>query len=170
MINVAETLSRMSASDVRVTLDGDGLRVIAPAGAMTENRVAFMRQHRNAIIEFLRAEEHDRVRVLNLRSVPEPDETDTADAAEGRSIIEAVKAVGGWVRIENERIVLRWRHDVMPGATIDRIMAARTAVVLAMRTEDDESAECDRLERNAIDYEADFDNATPPGDNVKAVS
>ena len=132
MINVAELLSDMSECDVRVSLDGDGLRVIAPAGTMTEDRVAFMRQHRNAIIEFLRAEERDRVRVLNLRSVPEPDETDTADAAEGRSIIEAVKAVGGWVCIENERIVLRWRHDVMPGALIDRILTNRTGVVAAL--------------------------------------
>ena len=58
----------------------------------------------------------------------------------------------------------------MPGATIDRIMAARSAVVLAMRTEDDESAECDRLERDAIENEADFDNAKLPSDNVKAGS
>ncbi len=170
MIDVAETLSRMNASDVRVTLDGPGLRVIAPAGAMNEDRVAFMKQHRDAIIDFLRAEERDRVRVLNLRSTPDPDETDNADPNEGRSIIEAVKAVGGWVHIENERIVLRWRHDVMPGATIDRIMAARTAVVLAARIEDDESAECDRLECDAIENEADFDNAKLPSDNVKAES
>ena len=144
------------------------MRVIAPAGTMTEDRVAFMRQHRNAIIEFLRAEERDRVRVLNLRSVPEPDETDTADAAEGRSIIEAVKAVGGWVRIENERIILRWRHDVMPGSLIDRIMTVRTAVVLAVRNEEDESADHNRLERDAIQNEADFDNATPPSNDVEA--
>ncbi len=158
MADVAETLVRMKASDIRVTLDGPGLRVIAPAGAMTDDRVAFMKQHRNAIIEFLQAEERDRVRVLNLRSTPDPDETDNADSAEGRSIIEAVKSVGGWVRIENGRIVLRWRHDVMPGALIDRIMAARTAVVLAVHNENDESADHDRLERMAIQNETDFDN------------
>ncbi len=32
MTDVAEILSRMSESDVRVSLDGDGLRVIAPTG------------------------------------------------------------------------------------------------------------------------------------------
>ena len=133
MINIAETLSRMKASDVRVTLDGPGLRVIAPAGAMTNDRVAFMKRHRDAIIEFLRAEERDRVRVLNLRSTPDSDEPDNTDSDEGRSIIEAVKAVGGWVRIENGRIVLRWRHDVMPGALIDQILANRTGVVAALK-------------------------------------
>ena len=168
MVNIAETLSRMSTSDVRVMLDGPGLRVIVPAGAMTDDRVAFMKQNRDAIIEFLRAEEHNRVRVLNLRSTPDSDEPDNADAAEGRRIIEAVKTVGGWVRIENERIILRWRHDVMPGSLIDRIMAARIAVVLAARNEDDESADHDRLERDAIQNEADFDNATPPSNDVEA--
>ena len=83
MINVAETLSCMKASDIRVTLDGPGLRVIAPAGAMTADRVVFMKHNRDAIIDFLRAEERDRVRVLNLRSTPDSDEPDNADAAEG---------------------------------------------------------------------------------------
>ena len=156
MINVAETLACMNASDVRVTLDGDGLRVIAPAGTMTEDRVAFMRQHRNAIIEFLRAAERDRVRVLNLRSTPDLDEFDNAEAAEGRSIIKAIEAVGGWIRIENGRIVLRWRHDVMPGALIDRILANRTGIVTALGNED---LAYDTLERDAIQNEADSDNA-----------
>ena len=105
---------------------------------------------------------------LNLRSTPDDDEPDNADSEEGRRIIEAIKAVGGWLRIENERIVLRWRHDVMPGALIDRIMAARTAVVLAAHNEDVDSADHDRLERDAIQNEADFDHATPLATNVEA--
>ena len=44
-------------------------------------------------------------------------------------------------------------------------MAARTAVVLAVHNEDDESADHDRLERDAIQNEADFDNAMLPGDD-----
>ncbi len=132
MINVAELLSDMSERDVRVSLDGDGLRVIAPAGTMTEDRVAFMRQHREAIIEFLRTKERDRVRVLVLLSEPRPDETDNADPADGQSIIAAVEKVGGWLAIEHSRIVLRWRHDVMPGALVDRILANRIGVVAAL--------------------------------------
>ena len=99
MIDVAETLARMNASDVRVMLDGPDLRVIAPAGAMTEARVAFMKQHREAIIEFLRAEERDRVRVLNLRATPDPDESDNCDSEEGRRTVEAIEAVGGLVGV-----------------------------------------------------------------------
>ncbi len=132
MINVAELLSNMSERDVRVSLDGDGLRVIAPAGTMNEDRVAFMRQHREAIIDFLRAKERDRVRVLVLLSEPRPDETDNADPADGQSIIAAVEKVGGWLAIEHSRIVLRWRHDVMPGALIDRILTNRIGVVAAL--------------------------------------
>ncbi len=132
MINVAELLSDMSERDVRVFLDGDGLRVIAPNGTMTEDRVALMRQHREAIIEFLRAKERDRVRVLVLLSAPYPDELDNADPEEGRRIVAAVEKVGGWLAIEHGRIVLRWRHDVMPGALIDRILTNRTGVVAAL--------------------------------------
>ena len=87
MTDVAEILSHLSDRDVRVSLDGDGLRVIAPSGTMTEDRIAYMRQHREAIIEFLRAEERDRVRVLVLLSEPRPDETDNADPADGQSIV-----------------------------------------------------------------------------------
>ncbi len=133
MTDVAEILSNMSESDVRVSLDGDGLRVIAPTGTMTEDRVALMRQHREAIIEFLRAKERDRVRVLVLLSEPRPDETDNADPVDGQSIIAAVEKVGGWLAIEHSRIVLRWRHDVMPGALIDRILANRIGVFAALR-------------------------------------
>ena len=43
-------------------------------------------------------------------------------------------------------------------------------MVLALHTEDEESAECDRLERDAIENEADFDNAKLPNDNVKVGS
>ncbi len=132
MVDVAELLSDMNERDVRVSLDGDGLRVIAPAGTMTEDRVAFMRQHREAIIEFLRAEERDRVRVLVLLSAPYPDELDNADPEEGWRIVVAVEKVGGWLAIEHGRIVLRWRHDVMPGAQIDRIRANRIGVVAAL--------------------------------------
>ena len=56
----------------------------------------------------------------------------------------------------------------MPGALIDRIMTARTALVLAIHNEEDESADHDRLERDAIQNEADFDNAMPLATNVKA--
>ena len=132
MTDVAEILSRMSECDVRISLDGDGSRVIAPTGTMTEDRVAFMRQHRDSIIEFLRAEERDRVRVLVLLSAPYPDELDNADPEEGRRIVEAVEKMGGWIAIEHSRIVLRWRHDVMPGALIDRRRANRTGVVVAL--------------------------------------
>ncbi len=94
MTDVAEILSRLSERDVRVSLDGDGLRVIAPTGTMTADRVAYMRQHREAIIEFLRAEERDRVRVLILLSEPCPNEADSHDPAEGQRIVDAVEKVG----------------------------------------------------------------------------
>ena len=135
MTDIAELLSNMNERDVRISLDGDGLRVIAPAGTMTEDRVAFMRQHREAIIEFLRAKERDRVRVLVLLSEPRPDETDNADSEEGQRIVAAIEAVGGWIAIEHSRIVLRCRHDVIPGALIDRILTNRTGVVAAVKKE-----------------------------------
>ncbi len=131
MIDIAELLTALSERDVRVSLDGDGLRVIAPTGTMTEDRVAYMRQYREAIIEFLRAEERDRVRVLVLLSEPRPNEPDNADPAEGQSIIAAVEKGGGWLAIEHRRIVLRWKGD-FPGKIIDQIMAARTTVVRAV--------------------------------------
>ena len=74
--------------------------------------------------------EDDRVRVLVLLSEPYPGEPDNDDPEEGQHIIAAVEAVGGWIRIEHERIVLRWRGD-FPGRIIDQITAARTAVVFA---------------------------------------
>ena len=163
MIDVAEILCRMSASDVRVTLDGDGLRVIAPTGTMTDDRVAYMRQHRKAIIDHLRAEEINRSHTINLRAEPEPDEPDSSDPKVGRRIIEDIRAGGAWVRILDGRIVLRWRGNLPDaGALIDRIREARTAVVLAAH---DEDIEYDRLEREAIQNESSFDNARPPGDD-----
>ena len=79
MTDVAEILSRLSERDVRVFLDGNGLMVIAPTGTMTEDRVAFMRQHREDIIEFLRAEERGRVRCVIMMPEPYPDEPDDDD-------------------------------------------------------------------------------------------
>ncbi len=72
------------------------------------------------------------VRVLVLLPELYADEPDNADPAEGRRIIEAVKAAGGWISIERGKIVLRWRGD-FSGGLIDRIREARTAVVHAMR-------------------------------------
>ncbi len=66
-----------------------------------------------------------------LLGQPDPGEADSDDPAEGRNIVEAIQAAGGWIRIEDGRIVLRWRGD-FPGALIDQIMAARKAVVLAV--------------------------------------
>ena len=134
MTDIAELLSSMSECDVRISLDGDGLRVIAPTGTMTEDQVAFMRQHREDIIDFLRAKEADRVRVLVLLFEPYPDEPDTDDPTEGQRIVEAVDSVGGWVAIEGGRIVLRWRGDP-PGIPelIDRIRASRIGVVSALK-------------------------------------
>ncbi len=97
----------------------------------------------------------DHVRVVVLQSEPYPDESDSDDPEEGRRILENVRAVGRWVSIERERIVLRWRGD-FPSRIIDQIMAARTAVVLAAHNED---VEYDRLERDAIMNESDFDDA-----------
>lgn len=163
MIDVAELLSDMSERDVRVSLDGDGLRVIAPTGTMTDDRVAFMRDHREAIIDHLRAEEINRFHTINLRAEPEPDEPDSSDPEVGRSIISDVRAGGAWVRILDGRIVLRWLGELPDaGKLIDRIREARTAVVAAAHHED---AEYDRLEREATQNESSFDNARPPGDD-----
>ena len=101
----------------------------------------------------------DHVRVVVLQFEPYPDESDSDDPEVGRRILDNVRAVGGWISIERERIVLRWRHD-FPSKIIDQIMAARTAVVLAVHNED---AEYDRLERDAIQNESDFDEAMSPG-------
>ena len=134
MINVAELLSDMSEHDVRVSLDGDGLRVIAPTGTMTEDRVAFMRQHREAIIDFLRAKERDRIHCIVLLGQPYPDEPDNDDPAEGQRIIAAVQAAGGWLRMWEGKIVLRWRGEIPnAGELIDRIRVNRLGVVAALK-------------------------------------
>jgi len=163
MTDVAEILSRMSGCDVRISLDGDGLRVIAPTGTMTEDRVAYMRQHREAIIEFLRAEECNRVHCIVLLGEPYPEDPDNADPAVGQHIIDDVRAGGGWITIEGGKIVLRWRGD-LPGVgkLIDRTREAREGVVLATHRED---TEYDRLEREALQTEEIFDNAKLPGDD-----
>ena len=109
------------------------MMVIAPTGTMTEDRVAFMKQHREAIIEFLRAEERDRVRCVVMLPEPYPDEPNIDDPAEGRAIIAAVESVGGWLAIERGRIVLQWRGD--PAGIhelIARIWANRRGVVTAI--------------------------------------
>ncbi len=57
-------------------------------------------------------------RVLVLLSEPYPGYPDNDDPEEGRRIVEAVKAAGGWVRVEHERILLRWRGDFPAGSSI----------------------------------------------------
>ena len=130
MTDIAELLSNMNERDVRISLDGDGLRVIAPAGTMTEDRVAFMRQHREAIIDFLRAKEADRVHCFVLLGEAYPDEPDNNDPTEGKRIIAAVESAGGWLRLWEGKIVFRWRGEIPnAGELIDQIRAARTAVI-----------------------------------------
>ena len=80
-----------------------------------------------------------RVRVLVLLPEPYPNEPDNADPAEGRRIVEAVEADGGWISIERGKIVLRWRGG-FSGRLIDRIMAARTAVMFAAQRSTREGA------------------------------
>ena len=74
-------------------------------------------------------------RVLSLRSIPDIDEPHNEDVKEGQRIIEAVRAAGGRISIENDRIMLRWYGD-FPGQVIDQILAARIAVVLAAPREE----------------------------------
>ena len=78
-------------------------------------------------------QESERVHCVVLLGKPYPDEPNNGDPSEGRIIIEAVQAAGGWLAFEHGKIVLRWR-GLMPsaGKLIDQIRAARTAVVLAM--------------------------------------
>ena len=79
-------------------------------------------------------QESDRLHTVVLLGQPYPDERDNLDPAEGERIIATVESAGGWLRLWDGRIVFRWRGD-MPnaGELIDRIRAARTAVVLAVR-------------------------------------
>ncbi len=106
---------------------------------------------------------HERVHEIVLLGQPDPGDVDNDDIGEGQRIIGDVRSDGGWITIENGNIALRWRGE-LPGVgkLIDRIREARTAVVLAAQRED---TEYDRLERDAIQNEADFDNAKPPGDD-----
>ena len=106
-------------------------------------------------------QESERVHCIVLLGEPYPEDPDNADPAVGQVIIQDVRAGGGWISIEDGKIAIRWRGE-LPGVgkLIDRIREARVAVVLAARHED---AEFDRLEREAIVNEADFDHANPPG-------
>ena len=108
-------------------------------------------------------QENDRIHCIVLLGESYPDEPDNADPAVGLNIHRDVRAGGGWISIENGKIALRWHGDLPDvGKLIDRIREAREGVVLAAHHED---AEYDRLERDAIQKEADFDNAKPPGDD-----
>jgi len=79
------------------------------------------------------AQENEHVRCVVLLGQPDPGEADSDDPAEGRNIVEAIQAAGGWIRIEDGRIVLRWRGNMVgAGELIDRIRAARTGVVAAL--------------------------------------
>ena len=79
-------------------------------------------------------QENEHVRCVVLLGQPDPGEHDNHDAEEGRRIVEAVQATGGWLTIEDEQIVLRWHGD-MPGTggLIDRIRTNRSGVVAAVR-------------------------------------
>ncbi len=78
-------------------------------------------------------QENERIHCIVLLGHPYSDEPDSDDPAEGQRIIAAVESAGGRLRMWEGKIVLRWRGD-MPdaGKLIDRIRAARTAVVLAV--------------------------------------
>ena len=79
-------------------------------------------------------QESDRLHCIVLLGEPYPDEPDNNDPTEGKRIIAAVESAGGWLRLWDGRIVFRWRGDIPnAGELIDRIRAARTAVVLAIR-------------------------------------
>ncbi len=79
-------------------------------------------------------QENDRIHCIVLLGQPYPDEPDNNDPAEGERIIATVESAGGWLRLWDGRIVFRWRGDIPnAGELIDRIRAARTAVVLAVR-------------------------------------
>ena len=111
--------------------DGDRLHVEGPLSEAWF--VAKLAEAKPQILDALAGTETDHVRCLVLLPEPYPDEPDDHDPEEGRRIIEAVEAAGGWVRIEHKRIVLRWRRD-MPdaGKLIDRIRRNRIGVVAAL--------------------------------------
>ncbi len=95
------------------------------------------------------------------------DPDDTA-IEEGRRIVEAVRARGVWMNFKGGEIGIQWWGDIPnTGAMLDEIRAELSGVAAALHRED---AEYDRLERDAIENEADFDNAKLPSDNVKAGS
>ncbi len=114
-----------------VSRDGDRLHVEGP-----ESESWFVEKLAEAkpeILDALAETETGHVRVLVLLSEPYPDEHDNADLAEGQHIIEAIETAGGWLTIEDGRIVLRWRGNMVgAGELIDRIRAARTGVVAAL--------------------------------------
>ena len=152
MTTLTEIIARMNESDVRVFLDGDGLMVIAPTGAMGAERVAFMKQHRDMIIAHLRVVEANRPCVLRLRATPDLDEPDSTDPEDGRRIVAEIRAADGDVQLDGDGIVLTWMralNDTAP-AFATAICAARTAVMLALHKEDDDNAEYSQLERAAI--------------------
>lgn len=50
----ADTLSRLRAAGVEVWLDGEALRYRAPPGALTPERLDWLKAHREALVEALR--------------------------------------------------------------------------------------------------------------------
>ena len=78
-------------------------------------------------------QESDRIHTIVLLGEPYPDEPDNDDPDEGKRIIAAVESAGGWLRLWEGRIVLRWTgHMPDTGAIIDRIRANRIGVVAAL--------------------------------------
>ena len=95
------------------------------------------------------------------------DPDDTA-IEEGRRIVEAVRARGVWMNFKGGEIGIQWWGDISnTGAMLDEIRAELpgVAAALAAHNEDDENAKYDRLEREAIVNESDFNNAIPLGDD-----
>ncbi len=118
--DAAQLLDEAHRLGFELRRDGDRLHVEGP-----ENEAWFVEKLAEAKPQLLDAlAEVDRVRVLVLLPQPYPHESENDAPEDGGRIIEAVEAAGGWVRIEDGRIVLRWYGD-FPGEVIDRIRAAR---------------------------------------------
>ena len=83
--------------------------------------------------EGLLGQETNRLHTIVLLGQPYSDEPDNDDPAEGRRIVEAVQAAGGWLRMWEGKIVLRWRGEIPnAGELIDRIRGNRLGVVRAV--------------------------------------
>ena len=137
MIDIAEFISRLTEQDVRLSLDGDELCVDAPTGVMTTDRVAFMREHRQTIIDILRGVAMDtRLHRFSLRAEPSPDEQDANDPDEGRRIVKTLERLGAKIVIKGDRITLQWFGDISnAGELIDEIRKNRLGIAAALSVE-----------------------------------